>query len=1266
MKDLDACATLKEKSGDYSGAVKLYLNHKRPLDAILQAHRYETKGVTLRSDVNVAHLTSTFATKYSTQRDVSKLLKVLEYIPVVADRIQILKDARYFREACKLLCDQQEYDEVYRIYSAQGMHKEAIQLATQTKDDMRKARFVLQEAVRVLVEHGNLSKSGSGDTMNVCIELQHLCKHKHRDLSAKACLLLGKLDSSIALCRRAVSTYKYIPNRTGEVEAFNTMMDLKHEVEQSHPLNLVLQACKSVAGIVDAIRHPKSATATRTLEDMEEFYNLQKQGLLYCIPDKQSLWVKGFDSCKASKAEPDQDGMLQLDVSKVRNQILKHLQELTTKWLRDNNVQQVLASKLARHTFHQSLLHGEGYLPQSCRAIPTGDVQEYLRQCLQALEFSDFASKMDIEAVLVPKTDIKTILINLFSPQAMVHLTVSKEFHMKFIRDKPVATDLLLQVACRLSERPGLDYWLAAWRLSCVVGDRVHAFETMLSEQTKQVQAKYKASKSKKSTSVQGKEDTFGPGKPYVPPQTFIYQKQEDEYLHVFTLWLKSCRLIRQDCKVTTALKIMLHFFLRNIVNRHNLRCTISVMNVVDVVSICCTGLMAILSSVCAKHRQPSFVVPHTYEHVIRSFDDFNCQRDADMWLLRACAEEIHAKSVKAYSRIQQDAHEMLCLTLDLLTGRYNKHFNVLNYSVKNESSLKSGEAAHCLALTLTMFGNLALTSFTEAQLLDYYRTISTALEPLSVPGRAAPHLHQTFIKFNSSRNVHDVFESIRFLLSFADRDAHLLVIRTQDQKGRPRKCFFQPIQLNQLPRRPFPITIGQNLTPFQVAVSVPVGLPQAPDPGIGPQSVQSKSFSAVVSQQLHGQPRASPVSLYPADANTSDPPTNEDSTTSEKQKSLVMPSSQFTDPRLLSVHQQYDKLEQMSVESPGSTDLAKATHNFENVLVLPTVDSQNHTQPESQIDHWKQSTPEATQEAMFESVGVKALSHRQGESGRLDTHSYNRMASTETDADDPAFMKDPQLAFEDKEVIRALATQTSVEIQESVEVPYESTPESVDSSMLDESYCRFCAKHLQPPAPSKEVSIPTETPVDFSGVEELQLPETEQSIVMDKQLETYESHCNSSGHKENMGLHQVFSEQLKQYEFLEDELRTILVNCDPLRYLPSIHTCASVCHTELQRGEQQINAFKRDAHWRKGAHEIGNILLDRIQSVLQRAAKELEKASEDHNLGRKVLPEDNTAEEEPQVEGGDEVQEEIIEEMQVRKKSRRRRAKGRRERDKV
>ena len=812
-KNVEGCAKLREKAGDYAGAIKLYINFNYRIDALARAAAYESKGIVLPRDVSVAFLAHTFAKIYCRYKDKTKLLKVLGYMSDASQRTRFLKEANLFSKAVEVHIQQGQYTEAYRILTAQARHKEGIKLAEKQGDESMMVRFTIQKAVSELLSDGSLNDPDTVD------RLQHIAVGKNTDLKAQACLLLGRSKKDSAMCRKALDLYKSSnpSHGIGEVESFNAFAELKPQLDK--PLQLIrplIEACKAAKSVLKAIESRNKPTITASyrhiLEEVEDFYSLQKQGEsdVYIFPKSQDLWAKLVE-CSTTSSELDPDGMLKLDAKLTLQTISERLNVCLTEWMEKDSLSvcQALKTRLSYFPFHKPLCEG-GFLQQSFTNYP---LKDYISFCLLALDTVHCGGKLFTSAT------ITQILQNLFSPQAAVHLPVGK-FHRDTIRRSELACKELEAVTTTTlrtqEDKFKMDEWLEAWRIYSMLGKGTQRMESVLSESQKQVNIKaanvqkaprHKAvSHSHKPAALRqqpthGIQDEYSRSdrREFKPPHVFVYYAREDSYDHIFSLFLKSCAFIRSHCKVLTASKLVLHFIMNKI-----LASGISVTNLVNIACIHSIALLGLATHCYFLLKQPSkFLVPHTYRHIAQVFDDLNCQSPGDKWLLHACMEDVIVQkcSKPNLPQLTNDILKLLQLILNVLIGRHNQHFNVLRYAIKNERCLQNGEAKHCLILVLTLFGNLAASNFwSDQQLHDYQMVIHAALEHL--PNREVLHtLRQVQNIFTSSSNVSGSFLALSQLLASTDRSAHLLRF-TVVRKQRTAKLEFAPLLLQQLPQR--------------------------------------------------------------------------------------------------------------------------------------------------------------------------------------------------------------------------------------------------------------------------------------------------------------------------------------------------------------------------------------------------------------------------------------------------------------------------------
>jgi len=1137
---------MKEKSGDYTGAIKLFITFNRRIDALAQAAEYERKGIHLAQEVRVAHLAHTFAKMYSKHKDKTKLLKVLENMPDASQRIRFLKEAKLYNKACEVHIQQGQYTEAYRLLTAQAKYKDGIDLAEKQGNEEMAARFAVQKAVAELISNGSIKDP------DVVKRLQIIAgRPESSQTKAQACLLLGRSNEDASMCRKAFDLYKsFTPAcKIGQVESFSAFTKLKPQVDR--PLQLirpVIEACKAAKSIQNAIENRQNPTAsfTRILQEVEDFYYLQKQGDVYSFPRSLDLWGKLVE-CSTAGSEIDPDGMLKLDASLALKRISEHLNNYITEWMEQDcmNVNQALKSRLAGFPFHKHLCEG-GYLQQSYTTYPPRELKTYIDFCLLSLEADSCGSK------LFRSVDVTRILQNLFSPQAAVYLPVSK-LHMYAIRSSELVNKVLeKEIAAALGTRDAdfkMNQWLEMWRISCLLGKGTQRIESVLNERQR-----LENNKVKSATQAT-----------YKPSHTSVYSSREKKYQHVFSLFMKSCALICSDCKVLTASKIVLHFIVKTIANRKSLASSISVGNFVNIVCIHSIALLGLATHCCFLLKQPcTFLVPHTYSHIAQVFDDLNCHTQGDKWLIRACMEDVNIQkcSKSNLPQLTKDILELLQLVLDVLLGRYNRHFYVLRFAIRNLTCLQNGEVKHCLILVLTLFGNLAFRGsfWSDEQLHHYQREINAALEQLPEQLPEQHPLKHVQKIFASSANVSGTFLALSQLLASGDRSSHLQRFTVvQKQQKVPKLELTQFLLLRQhLPQRSM-IPINQQLhqpTTVQPQSPLTASLPRVLQKLFPGDSLQPQPESLSV------QPLASPQQLQPVSDTVQ---------MSSPQGSFDWEQVQVAQAHPLTAH------------SLGS---------YENLTL------QQEDQPETQSST-KTDMTSAPVAGTTELPGIqRSMSYTEPE-GEEQEEEYEHGP----DIQDPDIWE----AFEESQPNPKSPTTESTIIGVSFTRNY---------SMIDENFCRFCGVALRQP---NVVLIPTVESWEEDEVESEVVEKEEESVTptaVNNSVATYQDHIQSDDHKLQERLYAEFSKEVNdwQYKELSIELKKIQEECESFEEhavdleLDSAMTAIKVL---LDKNEKEIEDFRRSCEWKAGLWHIQNVIVDQMESLVHRGRKEQKRVQE-------------------------------------------------------
>jgi len=821
-----------------------------------------------------------------------------------------------------------------------------------------------------------------------------------------------------------------------------------------------------------------------------------------------------------------------------------------------------------------------GFIQQSFVKYPRVQLKNYISFCLLALETVDCGGK------LFTSTEIRRILQNLFSPQASVHLPVSK-LHLYTIRSSELACRELEEVTLATLRTQEFDFrmdeWLEAWRIYCMLGKGTQKMESVLNKSQNQVNIKAvnalrhgprSHSQTPRQPPTQEIQDEyFRPERrDYKPPHAFIYYRREDSYDHIFSLFLKSCEFIRRHCKVLAASKLVLHFIVKTIANRRSLIASISVTNLVNIVGIHSIALLGLATHCCFLLKQAStFLVPHTYNHIAQVFDDLNFQNSGDKWLFRACMEDATVQKCPKSNlpQLTNDILELLQLILDVLLGRCNKHFYVLRYAIRSEYCLQNGEAKHCLILVLTLFGNLASSSFwSDQQLHDYQREISAAL--MQLPNLTTlQSLKQARNIFLSSDNLSGSFLALSQLL---DRGGHLLRFTVvQKQKMFPKLELAQFV-LRQLPQRPM-MSIHQ-----QLQQATPVNHPPPPSP--------SATSSQSPIKFLQGEPQLSET---------------------ESSTNLGVLQKLFPEPQSLPSPQQVE-----SVSDPHQM-FSQAVQASFDWRQMPVAQAHPLTAQFSALD----SSYEMQATVGWSPWQQEHLVSEPQTPQTLRSMSYPEPEGEEQDEQESEIVPN----IDDEDIWEAFASKVTVGESQQVGELQTTDPTFTgggnirDHSMIDENLCRFCGvpliqpKVAQHPVENWEDDMLESEEVEGEG--ELAGP-----MPVDTSVETYQAHVESEHHKTQERLYTEFSQEVNDWQYSEKkrELKTILDECkefDEAMIERDLDLVLTDIKNELERNEKRIEEIRRSCDWASGLLEVQTTMVSRMKLLIDQGRQEQKKTEQ-------------------------------------------------------
>ena len=238
-KDVEVLIEMKDRTGDYDGVIRLLLKHKRITDALRYAAQYESRNISISKCYQVSVMANQYA-KNNCKPDLIKNEKSAEIIEIVkkylpsVDQISYFMVAKMYEEACKVLVSEGKFEEVYRVYRAQGWFDEGIQLAKKRKDREDEAIFIMLKASEEISAGETLSQ----DTRN---NLKGKMGH-HSDTAVNITLIYGMALQNHGMIKQALEYYIKVKNPIGHLEAFNIATEkVEYEEESNRWINIHLE-----------------------------------------------------------------------------------------------------------------------------------------------------------------------------------------------------------------------------------------------------------------------------------------------------------------------------------------------------------------------------------------------------------------------------------------------------------------------------------------------------------------------------------------------------------------------------------------------------------------------------------------------------------------------------------------------------------------------------------------------------------------------------------------------------------------------------------------------------------------------------------------------------------------------------------------------------------------------------------------------------------------------------------------------------------------
>ena len=801
-KNFMGLVRIKEEEGNYDDAVKLLDDNKKRERALDCAQRYEREGHILREEL----LASSLAIRYAkmcepalTQKDRVWLVKLVNFMGDPMDRVYYLKMAKKYREALNILCNEGSFNEAYRVCAAQGWVDDGLKLAEEKKNHQWIQQFIFQKTIT------SLCRPDIKLDPVIITKLHSLMNNPSTNdqVRAKACILIGKTNSDFFVCRRAFGLYFSAHNAAGCVEAFNLMMQFRIKGSKSTAIGIkdTLNVCSTAFGLIhllDAIisnESPLNEAQKQKLAMVEEFYGLQKQVSnpnVYFVPPEQQIWVEFYNAF-----DTDPDGMIKINSTLALQLIDKHVKKFLERWQKNDELDicELFHARLSTFDFHKQL-EDEGCVKRSFKIkYPARQVYEYLKLCCSGVQISEFGKREINESYVLQ------LLTNVFKPMVAVYLGVTKG-QMEWLAKCPCATLLeqhSLKIVQNIDHDFHVDDWLAAWMILSVLGK-----DHLLLRQLDKCTANAKMFSREKI------------------PSTYRYSGNENAYVHVFSLWIRSCLLLQEERRVITSSKVMLHFFLDGIIGNRKLRPSLSIPNLLNILTIHSAALL-LLTALCnfLQRKRSNVLFPFSFERALNVFDNIGKLSSDHVTVFDACMNDTSVLKANDKMRdnrfallsIQKEITSLLRQILDLLLGigtsKHSKFYCPLCDSMRSDINLRRGDARHCLLLSLVLLLNL--TEIDKACSLNdiqtYHQCIIDAFTHLQHSGGEE---WQTLGKacdiLSSSSNTSGFISAIYHLITIADPHDHVVRIIVKQQ---PWKFELEKAQITQFPSHPLLPTVS-------------------------------------------------------------------------------------------------------------------------------------------------------------------------------------------------------------------------------------------------------------------------------------------------------------------------------------------------------------------------------------------------------------------------------------------------------------------------
>lgn len=762
-RDAEGLAKIKEKMGDYDGAIRLLLKHNCIIDALKYAAKYEARrSIKISECYHVHYMASRYAEKLSkpavqsNPTDLDQFESVIKFLPPT-ERVSYYKAAGMHDRACEILKSEGKYKELHRIFKAQGQHEDGIQLAKCSRNRNDEATFIFFKATAELADSAGKLQESTEAMLKKKVDNQ-------TEIGAKANLVCGSAIQNHAMIKAARDYYtnKRHHNSFGQIEAFNAAIVRAEYDENSQSwknihlnknqdlLTLTLTLCEEIRCItatLDPAKEPSSARR-HVIHQLESFYGLERQKVveecrdMYFVPSSSYFWTNQIlKELNVGKGMKDIDGMLQLEVEDVLKGVCTHMEGYIQKWITDDMYRLVehFKESYTSHPLYQKITEG-GFLHQSF-LVYSGTPQQgwYFKLLCNAVELAHYGSDK-----VGGKESLFKAVVDAISPQATCYLPVTYEsLQIQSELLKKMFDEQATEVLAKGDREFNFNRWLEAWRINCVSKKGSQRMKEILLKKSEQ----YKKQPSKQ-TATQGCLLRSN-----IPP---AYVQRESGCKHLMFVWIRTCELYTK--KETLAFStVAVRNVLCHIVSERSIWNTVSMSNLLNVVTIHTVAILTMHAACSVRFQyEGNMYFPSSYSNAVKIFHIMTGSSNMDFY--RSCID--HIMDRRNLPEVPPKLENLLNIIFKIMIGIHNRDFNPLRYALGRGECLKNGEARHCLIFVLTLFCNIVMMRFEPSDLNRYRCQIFESVKHCNDPALTKAYCH-----FLNAHTLHGCFEAVRELL---------------------------------------------------------------------------------------------------------------------------------------------------------------------------------------------------------------------------------------------------------------------------------------------------------------------------------------------------------------------------------------------------------------------------------------------------------------------------------------------------------------------